>query len=299
MYLSGENMEYNEEISLKELVLLLFSEWKIIVISTIVMIMISLGVYTTVNHETYSVKSNAILTCTTSFRTDYGIFDSNIKDLEDILALIGNDYYDSLLTVNSYEFPVSNLKPYVSIQTISQDSITITYSGLDVNSLHNLQLNVSQTFSSYLSTQLQTEARNYFVSELSNDVFQDTQEIKRNEDLISLFLKQLDSTDMFLTYNSLSPAYVSIATKIQDLKNINLSLVYLKSIKEKQIEELKDQDNLDSLSTITINVEITNDDTVTMTQLFPARSLFPIGFGLGLLIGIFVVLLKNYWIKAN
>lgn len=288
-------MEQYEEISLKKLILLLLKGWKIIFLSTVVLLLIGLGVYNFGNQTTLSLSSTAQLSYFPSYITAYGTFNSGLEKGEDVLNLIEDDFYKELQDVTSYEFPVDQLKPYVSFSVSAPNTLKITYTGLDETSLQNLQSNVSHSLSIYLSTSLQDKAQQQFLLALSNSSIQAALDIKKNEELIALFEAELSQTDMLLSSNLINPAYASLASRIQDLKNTNLILNYTSTLLAKQIEELNTLDHEDTLPFIGIYADITNDNTVISSQQFNIKTLIPISLVLGMMVGIFIVLFMNYW----
>lgn len=288
-------MEQYEEISLKDLILLLVRGWKILILSIVVIMVIALGVFILGNQETYSLSSKATLSYNESHMTVYGNFDVGLNKAIDVLAFIQDDYYEDLQDVTFYEFPVKDLKPYIRFIAIEPDKVTITYSGLDRISLHNLQSNVNRTLSNYLSHRLKDNAKRHFLVELSNAMQQESYDLIKNEELIILLEAELAATNILMNNNIINPSYVVIATKIQDLKISNIELNYALNLASNQMKMLETSGYEDTLSSIVINVDTVDETTVTIHQRFNNNTFFPISFVLGLIIGVLIVLLKNYW----
>lgn len=288
-------MEHYEEISLKELILLLLKGWKIIVLSTVVLVLIGLGVYTFGNQTTLSLSSTAQLSYFPSHVTAYGTFSTGLGKAEDVLTLIEDDFYKELQDVSSYEFSENNLKPYVSFSVSAPNTLKISYTGLDKTSLENLQSNASHYLGDYLSTKLQEKAQKQFLIELNNDSLQTALDLKKNDELISLFETELKNTDMLLTSSIINPTYASIASRIQDLRNTNLLYEYSFNQKTKQIEELNSLDFEETLPLIGVYAEVNHNKNLVSTEQFSLKTLIPISFVLGSMIGVFIVLFVNYW----
>lgn len=292
-------MEQYEEISLKELILLLLKGWKLILASTLITLGLAVGVFMFANQETYSMSSKATLTYNPNYVTSYGNFNSGLSKAEDVLALIQDDYYEDLQDTTSYMFPVENLKPHITFSVSSANTLSIAYSGLDEVSLQNLQSNVYHTLSAYLSTQLQDKAKKQFLLELSNASIQASVDYKKNEELIALFETELENTEMLLTSTIINPVYASLSSRLQEFKNTNLILEYTMKQKIKQIDELNTLDYEDTLPFIGIYADVANDTQVASSQQFSAKTLFPISLVLGVMFGVFVVLFMNYWKSAQ
>lgn len=293
-----QNEQY-EEISLKELILLLLKGWKTIIVSTIITLSIAIGLFFVGNSTTYTLSSKAILSYFPSYVTQYGIYNSNLAKTEDVVVLIQDDFYEGLQDVTSYQFSVENLKNYVAIKVGTNNTLEFTYSGLNSVDLQNLQSNVDHTFGIYVSKALQENARKYFVAEGTNSMLSAANKLTTNNEIIPLLETELKQIPMTVSPNLINPAYSSLASKIQDLKNENIILNYTKAQKFKQIEDLQKLNLEETLPTVGIYAEFTNDPNVVATQQFNAKTLFPISLVLGLMVGIFLVLFINYWKTAK
>ena len=292
-------MENYEEISLKELILLLVNGWKVILLTTLLILGIASSVFVFANPETLTLSSKATLTYSPNYVTRYGSFNSGLNKAEDVLTLIQDDYYDSLQETTTYTFPVEDLKPHITFSVSAPNELTLTYTGLDKVSLEILQSNVAHTLSTYLSTQLQDKAKKQFLLELSNARIQASMDYKKNEELIALYDTELKNTEMLLTSTILNPAYASIASRLQDLKNSNLVLEYTSSQIDKHTKELNTLDYEETLPFIGIYADVVNNTDVVVTQQFSAKTLFPISLVLGVMVGVFLVLFINYWKSAD
>lgn len=292
-------MEQYEEISLKELLILLLKGWKWIVVTTLITLLLSVGVFLFENTVSYSTQSKVDLSYQSNFVTVYGTYDANLTKAEDVVALIGDDFYESLQSVNSYSFSADDLKPYISISVSAPNTLVINYSGLSEVDLQNVQSNVAHTLSQYLSHALQVKAQKQFITESNNAIVQASVELKKNEELITLFEAQLIGVSPTLNGSIINPIYNSLSLRIQDLKNNNLVYAYTQDQKLAMIEELNTQDFEDTLPNIAVYATFEHDQNVTETSQFSATTLFPISIVLGLMVGVFIVLFMNYWKTAK
>lgn len=295
----GKPMDQYEEISLKDLILIILKGWKWIVGSTLLIVGIAVVVFMVGNITTYSLSSQATLHYSQNYVTEYGSFESNLLKAEDVLLLIQDDFYEELQTMTAHEFAVEDLTPYITFKVTAPNSIVIDYTGLSKVDLENLQSNVANRLSLFLSEKLQKKAQEFFIKFNTEEMMSAAFRIKNNEELIILFEAELSKTSLALANGLINPVYSSLAEKVQALKNENIVLNYTLSLKQKKIENLNTLEVEESLPFVAIYADIENTTQVIETQQFSAKTLFPISLVLGVMVGVFVVLFLNYWKTAK
>lgn len=295
----GKPMEQYEEISLKELLLIILKGWKWVVSSTLLVLGIAIIVFMVGNKTSYSLTSTAKLHYNQEYVTEYGTFKSELSKAEDVLLLIDDQFYKNLQDVTTHSFSVEDLKPFVSFVVSAPNTFTINYSGLEKVDLENLQSNVSNTLSKYLSEALQTKAKEQFIGFVANEMMNTSFESKSNTEIITILETELIKVPYTLSNNLINPAYNSLASKIQELKNENLVLNYTYTQKQTQLDNLNTLDFEETLPNIGIYSDIENNTNVVETKQFSAKTLFPISLVLGVMVSFFIVLFMNYWKTAK
>lgn len=288
-----------EEISLKELILLLLKGWKTVLISTVLVMFIAVGIFFTANPVTKTLQSDVSVLYQLNYITSYGVYSSNLNKTEDVIALIKDDFYQEVIEASKLEVSMDELKGMMSITVESDNSFTVSYTGQDEAELKLIQDTVSKSLTSYLTEVLQKDATEFYNKKIIETLQNSSQEMSKNNDLVALFETQLQDIPMTLSATIINPSYSSIAYKIQELKNANLVLGYTFDKALQQQEELGKNQTDESLSFIGIYTEFTNNPSIVSTRQFSAKTLFPISFVLGGMIGVFLVLFMNYWKTAK
>jgi len=292
-----------EEISLYELILMIIKGWRTIVLTTIILILLSVGVFIFFNKPTYVTQTNASLIYNQVQYTDIGEYTFPYTKPEEFITILKNEEFieyiasetnlEQLMLVNSVTYNVKNS---------NEINISVSNSNKEMSSkILNI---IKENSESFLNYYLSNEAINKL--ELSKTI--KLKSLNKNlldlNRIISYLENKLLETKIYLG-NNINPEYSSIVNVLEIRKtdkkvlefNINDLEEDIKLIDEFNSSIISFNDYLNSDSDLLISKLEMNfkDNKSNETYQFNAKTLFPISGLLGIMLGVFIVFFKSYW----
>ena len=317
--MNNEPRQYDDEISLKELITILLKEKKIIVIITIVAVTLA-AIYSFVFLK-IEYQNNVLINIAInekSIETPIGIFENPYDTLDEYMALV-KDGNVLAMTESDLEDKYSSKDIANTIQTdiISKDqSFSIIVKGdneKDVNLITNVH---TDNYLRYLQFDLTYKAIDYLYNKNHNEINILEKKIEENKNIKDKINALIEDTPKVINLNNskgqeIHPAYAIYLSEIAnlDIERINLlnSLDIVQKSNEALSKELKAMEGYKEIP----SQEKLNDDiyqvvknVVTVYKEPLKESMFikpnyklniAISLVLGLMLGVFVAFFKNYW----
>ena len=317
--MNNEPRQYDDEISLKELITILLKEKKIIAIITIVAVTLA-AIYSFVFLK-IEYQNNVLINIAInekSIETPIGIFENPYDTLDEYMALV-KDGNVLAMTESDLEDKYSSKDIANTIQTdiISKDqSFSIIVKGdneKDVNLITNVH---TDNYLRYLQFDLTYKAIDYLYNKNHNEINILEKNLEDNKNIKDKINALLEDTPKVINLNNskgqeIHPAYAIYLSEIAnlDIERINLlnSLDIVQKSNEALSKELKAMEGYKEIP----SQEKLNDDiyqavknVVTVYKEPLKESMFikpnyklniAISLVLGLMLGVFVAFFKNYW----
>ena len=301
-------MQEYEEISLRDLILLLLKGWKLIATTTIVVMAIAIGVFFTLNSTTYSASTQVKLAFKPDFTSKFGPYTLPQTKAEDFVALLKEDaFIDNLSTLTEYSS--DQLNSFLTLTPINTTDFTINVTGSSAEEPVIIMTAVKGSAEKYI---------NYVVAKKMFTTFETSYRARQvglekskidKQKMFTYFETELKSTTPLLNNNVINPVFSSLSANLVQVKatlaEIDFSIIetsdYLNEI-ENNLDNLKSFDNfeVENLNLVSSKVEFSFKDINQIeTQRFNATTLFPVSLILGIMLGVFIVFFKNYWINSS
>lgn len=301
-------MQEFEEISLHDLILLLLKGWKLIATTTIVVMAIAIGVFFTLNSTTYSASTQVKLAFKPDFTSKFGQYTLPQTKAEDFVALLKEDaFIDNLSTLTEYSS--DQLNSFLTLTPINTTDFTINVIGSSAEEPVIIMTAVKGSAEKYI---------NYVVAKKMFTTFETSYRARQvglekskidKQKMFTYFETELKSTTPLLNNNVINPVFSSLSANLVQVKatlaEIDYSIIetsdYLNEI-ENNLDNLKSFDNFEAenLNLVSSKVEFSfKDINQNETQRFNATTLFPVSLILGIMLGVFIVFFKNYWINSS
>lgn len=300
-------MQEYEEISLRDLILVLLRGWKIIIATTVVILVISIGVFFTMNSTTYTVSTQARLTFNPEYISKFGPYALPQTKAEDFIMLLKEDTFIDHLS-DLTEIDQDKLKAIFILTPINIFDFTINVTSGNTEELKvvmNALKNSSKDYINYsVSKKMFTTFDTSYITKL--DVIERATSDKQR--MLSYFENELLNTNPLLNNNVVNPVFSSLSSHLVQTKATIAELDFTtKEIKDFKLETEKNIKYLSSFENYIKNRSIIespqieldfNDNIQSESQRFSARTFFPVSIILGVMLGVFIVFFKNYWTNS-
>lgn len=300
-------MNEMEEISLYELIQIILKGWKTILISTIVTLLLTIGVYFISNTPTYSSNLIGTIFYTKDQITDVGQYSFPYSKSEDFAIKLKDkefiQFISSKLKINESDISSSlNISSPNTIEYV----LNIASSNLTTNdAILNKIKEYSEKYMNYVASKNAIEQIKRAQTQKLNTL---NKQLSDKNRLLEYLNIELENTDKFLG-NNINPTYSSLLnykTRIEFEKTeLEFALKDFDEISVKVNDFISKctsfQDYLSSNQQLSIsNIEIEYGQIqTTKAYRFNAKTLFPIASLLGFMLGVFIVFFKNYWISSS
>ena len=301
-------MQEYEEISLRDLILLLLKGWKLIATTTIVVMAITIGVFFTLNSTTYSASTQVKLAFKPDFTSKFGPYTLPQTKAEDFVALLIEDaFIDNLSTLTEYSSdqlnsiltltPINTTDFTINVTGSSAEEPVIIISALEGSAEKYINYVVSKKM--FITFETSYNAKLVGLEKLDSD----------KQKMLTYFETELKSTTPLLNNNVVNPVFSSLSAHLVQVKaslaEIDFSAIetkeYLNEI-ENNLDNLKTFDDfkMNNYSFDSPKIELSFNEIIQNESLrFNAKTLFPVSLILGIMLGVFIVFFKNYWINSS
>ena len=301
-------MQEYEEISLRDLILLLLKGWKLIATTTIVVMAITIGVFFTLNSTTYSASTQVKLAFKPDFTSKFGPYTLPQTKAEDFVALLKEDaFIDNLSTLTEYSSdqlnsiltltPINTTDFTINVTGSSAEEPAIIISALEGSAEKYINYVVSKKM--FITFETSYNAKLVGLEKLDSD----------KQKMLTYFETELKSTTPLLNNNVVNPVFSSLSAHLVQVKaslaEIDFSAIetkeYLNEI-ENNLDNLKTFDDfkMNNYSFDSPKIELSFNEIIQNESLrFNAKTLFPVSLILGIMLGVFIVFFKNYWINSS
>ena len=301
-------MQEYEEISLRDLILLLLKGWKLIATTTIVVMAIAIGVFFTLNSTTYSASTQVKLAFKPDFTSKFGPYTLPQTKAEDFVALLKDDaFIDNLSTLTEYSSdqlnsiltltPINTTDFTINVTGSSAEEPVIIISALEGSAEKYINYVVSKKM--FITFETSYNAKLVGLEKLDSD----------KQKMLTYFETELKSTTPLLNNNVVNPVFSSLSAHLVQVK-ASLAEIDFSAIETKEyLNEI--ENNLDNLKTFddfkmnnynfdSPKIELSFNEIIQNESLrFNAKTLFPVSLILGIMLGVFIVFFKNYWINSS
>lgn len=298
---TGDNMQ--EEISLKELILILVKGWKLIISTTVLSILISIvGVYL-LNSTSHVGELRGRLIRIDQYDTMYGSYRPGYTSIEEQLNQVNSDEFVNLI---KSELEIDGEIPLI---VTSPDGLnfTIQYSSSDSKVVEPIIKEVQEYLEDYLNYDVQTSAIESIIEHNENAIERELRSIETYQGYIDRYLTKRNQVDKLLSENTINPSYDIIQREITnfELSQI-LSLERIDNIKT-DTELLKTFNYVDfsayqkgklKFDDVSVNLKLMPDISISSVSRLNPPLMVAVSAVLGAMLGIFILFFINYW-KSN
>lgn len=315
---------YENEISLKELLLILKKEFKIIATITLLMVIL-VGIYSfAIAKPIYSSEASLVVKVPESVASKYGTYTLIANNPNDIMSLINEvDLADKTIKDLNLDISANTLNNNLSYSSGKDSSrYSLSFKWTDVDNASNILSTHLENFIDYINYRFSLSAVENFMdsTEKKNSIIQQsikelTEKISYNNEVFSSLdsyssteMKRLDSTKNGIVIAELSnPSYSKLQEEIINQKIQLNNLEFELSTNKSNLLELKTEyDNLlknpnyslteKTLNIMEGNIKVFEKPYTKPYPISPNKTLnLAISLVLGLMIGVFVAFFKNYW----
>ena len=296
-----------EEISLYELIQIIIKGWRTIIISTLVTLLLTIGVYFLSNSPTYSSNLIGTVFFTKDQITDVGQYSFPYSKSEDFAIMLKDKEFIQFLS-SELEISESDIRSNLSISSPNTTEYLLNITSSNQTNNDTILSKIKEYSEKYM---------NYVASKNAIEQIKHTQtqkldtlekQLRDKNRLLEYLNIELENTDKLLGTN-INPSYSSLLSYKTRLEFERTELEFaVKDIEENSVkindfidnsESYKDYLSNDQELSIS-NIEIEYDQIqTTEVYRFNAKTLFPIAGLLGIMLGIFIVFFKNYWISSS
>lgn len=296
-----------EEISLYELIMMISKGWKTILITTVITIGLSIGVYVFNNQPSYESQTTGLIVFNQNQFTDIGLYSFPYSKSEDIALMLKDKEFTQLLS-SELSIDEDNISSNLHINAPNATEYVLSISSSDQTNnelILNMIKEYSEKYVNYVASKNAAEQIKHAQAQKQDSL--DNQISDKNR-LLGYLNSELKDIDMFLG-NNINPAYSSLLSYKTRLEFEKTELEFSKNdIEEVSIiandflsNNASFQDYLSTNQELLISdimIEYGQIQTNEVYQ-FNAKTLFPIAGLLGIMLGIFIVFFKRYWISNS
>jgi len=301
-------MQEYEEISLRDLILILLKGWKLIVATTIVVLTIAFGFFLTLNTTTYTASTQVKLMFKPDYPSKFGTYALPQTKTEDFLTLLKDEIFIESLST-TLRLDSDQLKTVLTFTPINTIDFTIKVIGAtseDTNVLINTVVDSAEDYINYVVSKKMFTS---FDTSYNTKLIELEKSKTDKQRLNTYFETELKSITPLLNNNVINPVFSSLSANLVQVKanlaEIDFSIEetkdYLNEI-ENSLNSLKSFDifKIENLSFDSQMIELSfTDINQSEIQRFNAKTLFPISLVLGVMLGVFIVFFKNYLTNSS
>lgn len=296
-----------EEISLYELIMMIAKGWKTIFLTTVITIGLSIVVYVFYNQPTYESETTSSIIFIQKQYTDVGEYTFPYSKSEEFIKILKDDDYlkfianatniDKSIISNSITYTVKDLNKFVvNVSNSNSETTDIILKSLFENNEDFLNYYLSDEALVKLELSKNLELR------LLNKNLIDANRI------IGFLENKLVETSLYLGSN-INPEYSSIVNVLESRETIKKEIEFsINDVEESiklietfntQVRTFKDYLDMDSKPLIA-DLKLNYDENQSIESYkFNAKTLFPIAGLLGIILGVFIVFFKHYWVSNS
>ena len=285
------------EISLKELILILLKGWKWIVGTTVVSMLISLLILVTMNTTTYQLNLTGTIIKADNYDTAFGVYPAHMVKNMDLINLVKSREYLEIITNKSDAFTIT---PTLS----DAGEITISLNSNDPSVLTETSASILESFENYVNYTLQNKAIEYFMDIHQISLDRTVVTVENNTKLIETLTQKLNSIDRLIAPDIINPEFNVFSSqrasiefetiRLQyEIERNNTNLVQLEKLISKDFDAYKMQK--EQLDVIKASINFNSSNNVQELNRFNPLTLLPISIILGGMLGVFIVFFLHYW----
>jgi len=300
-------MNEYEEISLKELILIILKGWKLIIYTVFIFLSIAIILFFTLNKPTYITQSNGSIIYIQEQNTEFGTYKIPYSKTEDfILILKSNEFYEYIS--EKTDIDIEELNNSINFSVINTNEFQVTVSNNieeSTKKIHDAVIAYSNQYISYVATY---NAMNQINITLNLKLTTLDKLLVEKTNISSYLENELNHTTMLIS-NNINPIYSSLSNQwIQTKKeiaeidfsisDINVNIPKINTFNS-TILTFKDYLSTNNYSEI-LKIEIKHYHILsTESYRFSVKTIFPISVILGLMVGVFIIFFKNYWLNSS
>lgn len=220
-----ENKSFEDEISLKELIVTLIRGWKTVMICTIVIMVFALIYILGIAKPVYESSISGVINIPETAMSKYGTYTFPSSNKLDYLNVV-KSYEVLSRTKKTLELKnsISSLREQIVIDTLpEQNTFTITVSSDSPENARELVVVLSAYLVDELSTQYKINAIDYFMRELSVEENRIKDDILKQEKILESQKMQLEKVEKVVTLKRLLVDDPILAASIANSKGIDLA----------------------------------------------------------------------------
>lgn len=285
------------EISLKELILILLKGWKWIVGTTVVSMLISLLILVSMNTTTYQLNLTGTIIKADNYDTAFGVYPAYMVKNVDLINLVKSREYLKIITIEG--------KPFTITPTLSDaGEITISLNSYDPSFLTEASTSILENFENYVNYTLQNKAIEYFMDIHQISLDRTVVTVENNTKLIETLTQKLNSIDRLIAPDIINPEFNVFSSqrasiefetiRLQyEIERNKTNLVQLEKLISKDFDAYKVQK--EQLDVIKASINFDSSNNVQELNRFNPLTLLPISIILGGMLGVFIVFFLHYW----
>lgn len=285
------------EISLKELILILLKGWKWIIGTTVVSFIISLLILVTLNTTTYQLNLTGTIIKADNYDTAFGVYPAYMVKNMDLINLVKSSEYLEIITNEGDAFTIT---PTLS----DAGEMTISLNSNDPLSLTEASASILESFEIYVNYALQNKAIEYFMDTNQISLDRTIVTVENNTKLIETLTQKLNSIDRLVAPDIINPEFNVFSSqrasiefetiRLQyEIEKMTTNLVQLEKLISKDFDAYKMQK--EQLDVIKASINFNTSNNVQELNRFNPLTLLPISIILGGMLGVFIVFFLHYW----
>ena len=289
-----------EEISLKELILILVRGWKLFVSITVFSVVATtVGLYL-LNTTAYVGELHGKLIKVDQYDTVYGSFRPNYASLEEQLMLVNEVEFLNFIN-NEVE---SNGNISFGVVTPDGLNFTIQFSLTDSKNIESSLKFVQNNLEDYLNYSIQTSAIESFLKHIADEIERENRSIFIHQGYIDRFANKRDQFDQLLNANTIHPSYDMIQREITSFELAQLRSLERIEILERDSKTLTSFDYKDFMTyqegdvkfdDISVNLNFDPEITISSVSRYNAPLMVVVSAVISAMLAIFVIFFINYW----
>lgn len=293
-----------EEISFFELVRIIIREWKLMILTILLAFSISLVLSIGFNTQHFTTKSTNTLLFNNEYLTEFGQYNSPYTRIEEYANMFwSNELLDYVS--KSTQIELSEIKSSITITVLNPQNIEIKVKNLDQSKSDLIHNSIQQFAPNYLNYILQNNIFHYFTQSYSKELVKLNDQLKIEKFIEEYILGEINQTPISINGNSANPLYFVLLDKLIqariDISESNYLINQAESSNSKinlLIQSNNSFENFLELNQDNPNKNIIvqyGEPTQLITTRFDTNVLYPISTVLGIILGIFVIFIKSYW----
>lgn len=219
-----ENRSFDDEISLKELIMTLIGGWKVILICMAIVIAFALVYIIGIAKPIYESSISGVISIPETAESKYGTYTFPSDNKLDYLNVVTSyEVLSKTIETLGLKQSVSSLRGQVAIETVlEQNSFTITASSNTPEHARELVKVLSANLVDELSEQYKINAIDFYMRELTVEERRLQDEIVKQEKLLVSQQEQLSKIDKVVTLKRLLVDDPTMAASIARSKGVDL-----------------------------------------------------------------------------